>query len=185
MCNTIPLRCANPRCPQIVFYRPAASSKCYCDHADCQRLRAAERQRRHYREVATTPSRRPEHEAMLARKKAERLRRGLCGAVVEALPGSPATRLRAKAPVRASRHDARESSLSVIMLLVFILQTLIGMLAMLFQTKDTASMLDMLARAQAVGRDLTGPRLENLPLRQLFLTGVLSMKSSQNPPSPG
>ena len=68
MCNTIPLRCANPRCPQIILYRPAASSKCYCDHADCQRLRAAERQRRHYREVATTPSRRPEHEAMLARK---------------------------------------------------------------------------------------------------------------------
>ena len=122
---------------------------------------------------------------MLARKKVERLRRKYCDAVVEALPSSPATRLRAKAPVRASRHDARESSLSVIMLLVFILQTLIGLLAMLFQTKDTASMLDMLARAQAVGRDLTGPRLENLPLRQLFLTGFLSMKSSQNPPSPG
>ena len=69
--------------------------------------------------------------------------------------------------------------------LVFILQTLIGMLAMLFQTKDTASMLDMLARAQAVARDLTGPRLENLPLRQLFLTGVLSMKSSQKPSSSG
>lgn len=67
------------------------------------------------------------------------------------------------------------------MLLVFILQALIGILVMIFQTKDTASMLDMLARAQAVGRDLTGLRLENLPLRQLFLTGVLSMKSSQKP----
>lgn len=71
------------------------------------------------------------------------------------------------------------------MLLVFILQTLIGMLALLFQTMDTASMLVMLAKAQTAGRDLTGPRLENLPLRQLFLTGVLSMKSSQKPPSPG
>ena len=118
---------------------------------------------------------------MLARKKAELLRRKYCGAVIEALPCSPATRRRATAPVRASRHDARESSLSVIMLLVFILQALIGILVMIFQTKDTASMLDMLARAQAVGRDLTGPRLENLPLRQLFLTGVLSMKSSQKP----
>ena len=46
-------------------------------------------------------------------------------------------------------------------------------------------MLDMLAKAQTAGRDLTGLRLENLPLRQLFLTGFLSMKSSQKPSSPG
>lgn len=185
MSNTIPLRCANPRCPQIFFYRPADSSRRYCDHADCQRLRAAVRQKRHYREVATTPSRCCEYEAMLARKKAERLRRGLCGAVVEALPSSPDTRRRAKAPAHSCEPVAQESSLRGLMLLVFILQTLIGMLALLFQTMDTASMLVMLAKAQTAGRDLTGPRLENLPLRQLFLTGVLSMKSSQKPPSPG
>ncbi|NLA80990.1 MAG: hypothetical protein GX853_09685, partial [Chloroflexi bacterium] len=69
---------------------------------------------------------------------------------------------------------------SPLMLLLFCLMSMqFGALAILLNSRNTASLLDELETCFRIGRELLGKNLENLPLREIFLTGVFQSKSSQ------
>ncbi|MDD4099181.1 MAG: hypothetical protein PHC30_10450 [Lentisphaeria bacterium] len=179
MADTILLLWANPSCRREIIRCESGHRRRYCHDPACCRERAAARQAHHDREVATKPERKVEYQQMLTRKQAERHRRERCRQVVP-----PAKQKKGRRTASAGGGAGNGGAAALLMLLVCFVTIQAGALAIMLSIKSTAALLGQLENCFRVGRELLGPNLENLPLREIFLTGIFRSDSSQQPASP-